>query len=239
MDTDESAKPSKLLAFNICVYLCSSVVAFCFAAAGVAAETAMETERMRVLDGFDDLTPWNVSGSDEVKTRMRRAADGEGGALCMDYDFGRVSGYAVAARELPLEFPADYEFVLRLRGQGPPNSLQFKLVDATGENVWWVHRPDYVFPREWQEVRFKKRHVAFAWGPASDRELRRSARLELVVPRGPGGGSGTACFDRLSFRELRPAGAASPPTLRATSTLAPAQPAHALDGSSQTGWRIG
>src|SRR5688572_23926246 len=200
----------------------------------------METERMRVLDGFDDLTPWEVSGSDEVKTRMRRAADGEGGALCMEYDFGRVSGYAVAARDLPLEFPGDYEFVLRLRGEGPPNSLQFKLVDATGENVWWVHRPDYAFPREWQELRFKKRHVAFAWGPASDRELKRSARLELVVARGYGGGSGTACFDRLSFRELPSGPAASAPPitkLSATSVLSPAQPAHALDGNALTAWR--
>src|SRR5688572_11255155 len=229
MNTDESPKPNKLLAFHICVYLCSSVVAFCIQAA--------EPDRMRLLDGFDDLTPWKVSGSDEVKVRMRRASDGEGGGLCMDFDFGRVSGYAVAARELPLEFPENYEFVLRLRGEGPPNSLQFKLVDATGENVWWVHRPDYVFPREWQELRFKKRHVAFAWGPTADRELKRSARLELVVARGPGGGSGTACFDRLSFRALPPAGAPSPPTLRATSTLAPAQPAHALDANAQTAWR--
>ena len=169
---------------------------------------------MRLLDGFDDLTAWKVSGSDEVKTRMRRAADGEGGALCMDYDFGRVSGYAVAARELPLEFPENYEFVLRLRGQGPPNSLQFKLVDATGENVWWVHRPDYLLPREWQELRFRKRHVAFAWGPAADRELKRSARLELVIARGHEGGSGTVCFDRLSFRELPASGADPAPTLR-------------------------
>ena len=169
---------------------------------------------MRLLDGFDDLTAWKVSGSDEVKTRMRRVSDGEGGALCMDYDFGRVSGYAVAARELPLEFPENYEFVLRLRGQGPPNSLQFKLVDATGENVWWVHRPDYLLPREWQELRFEKRHVAFAWGPAADRELKRSARLELVIARGHEGGSGTVCFDRLSFRELPASGADPAPTLR-------------------------
>jgi hypothetical protein len=209
-------------------------------AAGAVAVNAAETDRMRLLDGFDDLTPWKVSGSDEVKTRMRRAADGEGGGLCMDFDFGRVSGYAVAARELPLEFPGDFEFVLRLRGQGPPNSLQFKLVDATGENVWWVHRPDYVFPREWQELRFKKRHVAFAWGPTSDRELKRSARLELVIARGYGGGSGTACFDRLSFRELPSGTAASAPPitkLSATSALAPAQPAHALDGKALTAWR--
>src|SRR5690349_15793009 len=116
-------------------------------------------EPMRVLDSFDDLAPWKVSGSDEVKTRMRN----EGGVLCMDYDFGRVSGYAVAARELPLEFPGNYELVLRLRGKGPPNSLQFKLVDSTGENVWWVNRPDFALPREWQEVRYEKRHVSFAW----------------------------------------------------------------------------
>ena len=196
---------------------------------------------MQLLDGFDDLTPWTVSGSDEVKTRMRRAADGEGSALCMDFDFGRVSGYAVAARALPLEFPENYEFVLRLRGDAPPNSLQFKLVDTTGENVWWVHRPDYVLPREWQELRFKKRHVAFAWGPASDRELRRSARLELVIARGQEGGGGTVCFDRLSLRELPPGGAASTraprPKLSATSSLAPAQPMHALDGSATTAWR--
>jgi hypothetical protein len=254
MDTDENPKPNKFLAFNICVYLCSSVVAFCFgasprswwpcrgaAAAGLmlmcAAGAAAEADRERLLDGFDDLTPWTVSGSDEVKTRMRRASDGEGGALCMDFDFGRVSGYAVAARELPLEFPENFEFILRLRGEGPPNSLQFKLVDTTGENVWWVHRPDYVFSREWQEVRFKKRHVAFAWGPAADRELKRSARLELVVVRGQEGGSGTACFDRLSFRELPSSRVAAAPALRATSTLAPTQPLHALDGSATTAWR--
>jgi hypothetical protein len=169
---------------------------------------------MRLLDGFDDLTPWKVSGSDEVKVRMRRATDGEGRALCMDYDFGRVSGYAVAARELPLEFPENYEFVLRLRGQGPPNSLQFKLVDSTGENVWWVHRPDYALPREWQDMRFEKRHVSLAWGPTPDRELKRSARIELVIARGLEGGSGTVCFDRLSFRELPASAAAPAPTLR-------------------------
>ena len=188
---------------------------------------------MRVLDSFDDLAAWKVSGSDEVKTRMRREERG----LCMDYDFGTVSGYAVAARDLPLEFPENYEFVLRLRGEGPPNSLQLKLVDATGENVWWVHRPDYVFPREWQDVRFRKRHVAFAWGPAADRELKRSVRLELVVARGQEGGNGTACFGRLSFRELPASSAAPAPTLHASSALARAEPMHALDGAVATAWR--
>src|SRR5690348_12457788 len=182
-----------------------ATIVFILMCAGAAAQT----EPMRVLDTFDDLTAWKVSGSDEVKTRMRPAADGSG--LCMDYDFGRVSGYAVAERELPLEFPENFEFVLRLRGEGPPNSLQFKLVDATGENVWWVNRPDFALPREWQEVRFEKRHFSFAWGPTPDRELRHSARIELVVARGLEGGNGTVCFDRLSFHELPPSSAAPAP----------------------------
>jgi hypothetical protein len=175
---------------------------------------AASADSMRVLDGFDDLAPWTVSGSDEVKVRMRRVDENENGALCMDYDFGRVSGYAVAARELPIEFPENFEFVLRLRGEGPPNSLQFKLVDATGENVWWVHRPDFALPRKWRDVRFEKRHFSFAWGPTPNHELKRSARLELVVARGLEGGSGTVCFDRISFRELPKSVAAPAPTLQ-------------------------
>jgi F5/8 type C domain-containing protein len=193
---------------------------------------------MRVLDSFDDVTPWHVSASDDVRASLHRAAGSEGHALCMDFDFGAVSGYAVARRELPLEYPEHYEFSFGVRGDAPANTLQFKLVDASGQNVWWVNRPDYVFPREWQRVRFKERHIQFAWGPSKDRMLKRSAALELVIARGVGGGKGSVCFDRLAFREL-PADPGPPPTpvLSATSTLEPTQPAQALDGTMATAWR--
>ncbi len=193
---------------------------------------------MRLLDGFDDLTPWHVSASDDVRASLRRAEGSEGSALCMDFDFGAVSGYAVARREMILEYGDDYEFSFDVRGDALPNTLQFKLLDASGENVWWVNRPDYAFPREWQRVRFKRRHIEFAWGPSTERRLSRSAALELVIARGEGGGKGTVCFDRLVFRELPADASPLPaPVLDASSTMAPSQPGHALDGTTDTAWR--
>src|SRR5262249_3854302 len=151
--------------------------------------------------------------------------------------FGSVSGYATISRELPLEYGDNYEFSFDLRGEAPVNTLQFKLVDASGENVWWVNRPDYAFPRQWQHMRFKKRHISFAWGPATDRSLRRSAKLELVVARGQGGGRGTVCIRQLALRELPALSPAMPAMVEASSTLPPTRAAFAFDGSAGTAWR--
>ena len=59
--------------------------------------------------------------------------------------------------------------------------LQFKLVDASGENVWWHRKADYIPPREWQDIRIKRRQIEFAWGPTTDKTLRRAAAIEFVV----------------------------------------------------------
>jgi hypothetical protein len=143
---------------------------------------------MRLLDNFDDISQWQVSASDDVKATLHRGKGRDGNALCMAFDFGAVSGYAVARRELALDYGGNYEFSFGVRGDAPANTLQFKLLDASGENVWWVNRPDFAFSREWQRVRFKRRHFAFAWGPAQDHTLRHSAALELVIVKGQGGG---------------------------------------------------
>jgi hypothetical protein len=38
-----------------------------------------------------------------------RWVDGvQGRAMCLDYDFSRASGFALARRELPLDFPQDF-----------------------------------------------------------------------------------------------------------------------------------
>ncbi|MBC8022605.1 MAG: coagulation factor 5/8 type domain-containing protein, partial [Burkholderiales bacterium] len=155
----------------------------------------------KVLDDFEDPSAWSVTSSDDVKAAIRPAAGAGGRAMCLDFDFGRVSGYAVARREIALAYPGNYEFTFDLRGDAPPNTLEFKLVDASGENVWWARRPDFIFPREWQPTRFRKRHIEFAWGPTADRTLVRSAAIELVVSSSRGG-KGGVCFARLALREL-------------------------------------
>jgi len=42
--------------------------------------------------------------------------------------------------------PANYEITFRLRAQAPVNNLELKLIDATGDNVWWLNRRDFTFP---------------------------------------------------------------------------------------------
>jgi hypothetical protein len=171
----------------------------------------------RVLDDFDSPAGWIVTATDDVKATLRSAEGADGKALCIDFDFGRVSGYVAARRELPLDYPARYEFTLAVRGDAAANALQLKLVDAAGENVWWARTPELPFPHEWQTLRFRQRQIEFAWGPAADRALRHTAAVELVIVSGSGAGKGTACFDRLAMRELPAEAPPAGDAVRATS----------------------
>jgi F5/8 type C domain len=192
----------------------------------------------RLLDGFEDLALWQVGASDGVLVALHAIGGLEGQALCLDFDFRGVAGYASVSRALPLDFPPDYEFSFYVRGEAPVNNLEFKLIDASGENVWWVNRRDFEFPREWQLVKIKRRQIEFAWGPTPDRTLKRSAALELVVKAGSGGGRGSVCFDRLGFRELAPQTASQPtPVLHATSFQPGAEAVYAFDGALSTAWK--
>ncbi|HWH81534.1 MAG TPA: discoidin domain-containing protein, partial [Burkholderiaceae bacterium] len=175
-------------------------------AALVAWSAPLAQAQERVLDDFANPAAWKVSATDDVKATLRSSDGPHGKALCLDYDFGRVTGYVTAQRALPIEYPARYEFALGVRGGGSPNAFQFKLVDAGGDNVWWVQRPEYRFPAEWQTLKLRQRQVQFAWGPTTDRTLRRSASVEFVIASsgspGSGAGKGSACFDRLVLRRL-------------------------------------
>ncbi|HEX4985028.1 MAG TPA: discoidin domain-containing protein [Burkholderiales bacterium] len=212
----------------------------CLPAAARGGEAAPE----RMLDAFDDAAAWHVIASDDVRASLRAAPASAGRGLCLDFDFGKVSGYAGLRRDLPIDYPANYEFAFDVRGTAPAATLQFKLTDASGDNVWWATQPAYAFPRDWRRMKLGKRRIAFAWGPAASgpaagRELRHSARLELVVARSGPGNKGSVCFDRLGLHEL-PAEAAGPvaaASASASSSL-PGSPAmQAVDAMADTAWR--
>src|SRR5690606_20982129 len=127
-------------------------------------ETSATAGAWRVLDDFADPSAWQTHASDQVRAAMVSLPGPDGGrALCLDYDFGEVSGYAVLRRELPMAHPAHVEYGFRLRGEAPRNNFEIKLVDASGDNVWWVSRPDWPVPHEWTDLRLKERHFDFAW----------------------------------------------------------------------------
>jgi len=157
-----------------------------------------EAQDSRVLDDFALISQWRAAASEGVGVSSRPF---EGG-LRLDYDFTRGSGYAFLRRELPLELPENFELRFRLRGGGPANALEIKLVDSSGDNVWWHRKADYVAPGQWTTIRVKRRQIEFAWGPATDRNLRRTAAFEFVVAAGSGGGKGWIAVDDLTIAPL-------------------------------------
>lgn len=157
-----------------------------------------------LLDDFEDVSAWKPVPSEGVSLKLSQDEGVKGRALRLDFDFHGGAGYAVARKELPFKLPDNYEISFRLRGEAPVNNLEFKLIDRTGDNVWWVNRRSFAFPREWTEIRIKKRHISFAWGPAGGGEIRDVAALELAVTAGTGG-KGHILLDELNVRELPPA----------------------------------
>jgi len=180
------------------------MLAICCAAPAIAA--AGVEAQARILDDFSDASGWQALASDQVSSSLRTIRRNEGSALCLGYDFNGVSGHAAMRRELPLEYPANYEFEFQLRGQGPSNQFEFKLIDASGDNVWWVNRPNTTFPAGWTQVRYKKRHISPAWGPLQDKTLRETRFVEFTVYANAGGRGELCIADlRLREREVAPA----------------------------------
>jgi F5/8 type C domain len=215
---------------------CVALLLWTVAARAAAADAAPA----RVLDRFDDASAWTVATSDQVTAALRPSEGPDHAhALCLDFDFHGVSGYAGMRRPLRIDYPANYEFDLRVRGRAPDNALQFKLADAANENVWWVNRAEFAFPDAWTTERFRRRQISFAWGPTPDKTLRRSDSVELTV-YAVDGGKGEVCFADLSFRELALPPATWPTPVAKASSSAPSHPAaNAIDGNAKTYWRSG
>ncbi|HJT18316.1 MAG TPA: hypothetical protein VJ853_13040, partial [Thermoanaerobaculia bacterium] len=134
-----------------------------------------------------------------------------------DFDFHGHAGYAIAHKNVSIDLPADFEFSFWIRGNAQPNNLEFKLIDSTGDNVWWVNQRNFVFPKDWQRVVLKKRHFSFAWGPLGGGEPHHIAAIEIVVTAGTGG-KGFVLIDDLALAE-RHVTAVDQPMTFTTSTI--------------------
>jgi len=191
----------------------------------------------RVLDAFEDPAPWSAVPASGVLMKLTGEPGERGRALRVDFDFQKGGGYAVLRRPLDLALPANYRFAVRVRGACAPQNFEFKLIDASGENVWWSNRRDFAFPREWQTVATRKRQIEFAWGPAGGGDMARVAAIEFAITAGSGG-TGTVWLDELTFEELPPPSAAPPAITARASFSPPAHPAaRAVDGDRASAWR--
>jgi len=167
-------------------------------ALGVAAKAVAQQQ---VLDACDTLDAWKVIASDGVVAKISRADGLDGGALRLDFDFQSGSGFCVIRRDVQLSLPENYRFSVALRGSASPNTLEFKLVDPSGDNVWWVPQRSFEFPTDWRTLRFKARQFRFAWGPSGGTPLEQIGAIEIAVAAATGG-QGHILIDNLTFERL-------------------------------------
>ncbi len=167
-----------------------------------------------------DPATWRALPSDGVTLAISAEREAqERPVLRLDYDFHGKAGWAAARRALEIELPVAWELHFDLRGEGPSNSLEVKLLDAR-ENVYWHVLRNVTWPQAAETVRVKERQVSFAWGPdsASPPPLKRLAQLELTITATTGG-KGTVWISGLKLVP-RKAPNARPLSIR-TTTSAP------------------
>ncbi|HEX2211110.1 MAG TPA: discoidin domain-containing protein [Longimicrobium sp.] len=195
----------------------------------------LPTTPVRLLDDFETVSGWTAHPSEGVELRISQDSGFAGRGMRLDFDFHGGTGYAIARKSIPIDLPENWEFAWRMRADAPVNDLEFKLIDPSGENVWWMNRRRFEYPREWQRIRTQKRQVEFAWGPRGGGEMDSVAQIEIVVTAGTGG-KGTVWIDDLTFREREPA---SPYTLTPAIRASAGDGARAIDADSATAWRAG
>ena len=183
-----------------------------------------------VIDDLDDVSKWTAAPSDGVSLNLVE----DHGAMRMDFDFDGHGGWAAARRNVTIDLPDNYRFAFRVRGDTPPNTLEIKFIDPSGENVWWVRRVAWDFPRDWTEVVADKRNIEFAWGPSPNHVLTKIGAIEVTVTAASGG-KGSVWLDRISFDEL-PVDA-SAPLVTASNSIDGQTADRAMDGRSDTSWR--
>ncbi|HUQ20002.1 MAG TPA: hypothetical protein VM099_10355, partial [Gemmatimonadaceae bacterium] len=154
-----------------------------------------------VIDNFDAVDGWKAVPSDGVDLRISQDGGLHGQSMRLDFDFHGHGGYAVVHKDLNLDLPSNYEFSLSVRADAPVNNFEFKLIDPSGDNVWWSNQRDFAFPKQWKTVTRKKRQISFAWGPLGGGEMKKVAAIEFAITAGSGG-KGTVWIDDLQITPL-------------------------------------
>jgi hypothetical protein len=172
---------------------------------------------------------WSAVSVGEARLALSASSAGRRPALRLDFDFKGGAGFVVARCPVQHRVCEDYAVSFRLRGVGPPNDLELKLVDSSGQNVWRHVEANLHPPARWKRFRVDGSAFEFAWGPASGDIPKHLGAIEIAVVAGEGG-AGTLWIGDLRITDRGPlAGARA----SASSALPGFEADDALDGS---GW---
>ncbi|MGH8564894.1 MAG: discoidin domain-containing protein [Gammaproteobacteria bacterium] len=202
---------------------------------GIPIEAALAA----MVDDFEQPGQWKATSAEGVELDIAQDKGHSGMAMRLDFDFHGRGGHAIARREVAMPLPANYQFTLQIRAEAPVNHLEFKLVDRSGLNVWWLKQRDLVLPTDWQKKVIKKRHIRFAWGPANGGEPADISAIEFAITAGSGG-KGSIWIDDLAIEEREPQGdPPQVPVVRASTTAPGHEAEWVLDNDQATDWRSG
>jgi hypothetical protein len=177
-----------------------------------------------------DLSAWQHVVSGNAQLKLTPLPSGRTTALKLDYDFHGGGGFVVARCALSGAMPEDYAVNFRLRGTGAVNSLELKLIDATGQNVWRHVQKDLVPPQRWKNFKIPSQEIDFAWGPMGSGRMATLGSIEFAIVAGAGG-QGTLWISDLEIEDCTPT---APPQVAASSASADGEAPCLLSGA---GWR--
>jgi hypothetical protein len=189
-----------------------------------------------LLDSFENVSGWKEIASDGVDIKILKSNGYCGSGMQMQFEFKGGAGYAIAQKKFEIDLPENYKFTFYLRADAPVNNFEFKLLDSS-DDVYWIKKVNYNYPRDWQKIAIKKRHLAFAWGPAGGGDIKKVDRVEFVASAGTGG-RGSIYIDEFKVEPIsEPAAYAWRPVVSASSEMPGYQANFALDSSQATSWR--
>ncbi len=158
-------------------------------------------QRSILVDDFEDISGWDSVESEGVEVKIYQGEGVKGRSIRLDFEFKLGSGYCGVRKRINLQLPGNFQFRFYLKGECMPNNLEFKLIDSTGENVWWLNQRNFNFPRNWAQIKIKKRNIGFAWGPRGGGEIDRVGYIEIIISSSSGG-RGSIWIDEISMDEL-------------------------------------
>jgi len=191
-----------------------------------------------LLDDFETLAGWTPIVSEGAKLTIVPGEGTSGRAMVMDFNLAGVYGYVIAQKEFALELPSNYQFTFDMRAEAPVNNFEFKLIDDQ-DNVFWIKKLSVEYPKTWTRQSIKKRHLAFAWGPARREEIRTVRKIQFVVSVATGG-TGRVFVDNFRFEPIDDqAGQTARAEVEASSSATGSLPRIDAAGTVMTDWRSG
>jgi len=191
-----------------------------------------------VLDDFENLGGWTASASNGAQAEIAHDTGHTGMGMRIDFDL-QNGGFVIVRKAFAPKLPANYAFKFFLRGDAPDNTVEIKLVDRDGQNVWWYRQPAFKFPTEWGEMVIKKPRIEFAWGPAGGGFPKQIGSIELAITKASGG-KGSVWIDdlRLDERDVETR-ANVPPKVSASTSLPGHEPERVLSPDPAASWKSG